>query len=191
MKTLITSFLACFLAFNGFSQNVIMPTSPLREKLVETAETYVGIREETGRNDGKDVVRILRNINLHKGDPWCAATMAIIHDENNVPNPRSGYCPDWFRSNVVFKKNTPVFDEFRAKQAQVFGLYIESKRRVGHVGMIVGESKFSYTTIEGNTNDAGSDEGEGCYRKIRNKRSIFVVSDYAMSKEEKRKYLGK
>lgn len=169
-----------------------MPTSPLREKLKTTAEKYVGIKELTGHNDGKEVVRILRNVNLHKGDPWCAATMAIIHDENNVPNPRSGYCPDWFRSNVVFEKMsfTPI-NQFQAKIGQVFGLYIEQKRRVGHVGMIVGESKFSYHTIEGNTNDAGSDEGEGCYRKIRNKRSIYVIADYAMSKEEKRKYLGK
>lgn len=182
--------LILFLYFPTVAQ-LPMPTNPIREKLKTTAEKYIGIREETGHNDGKDVVRILRNVNLHKGDPWCAATMAIIHDENNIPNPRSGYCPDWFRSNVVYEKTETSIEKFQAKTGQVFGLYIEYKRRVGHVGMIVGESKFSYHTVEGNTNDVGSDEGEGCYRKIRNKRSIYIISDYAMNREEKRKYLGK
>ena len=189
MKSLFV-FLILVLFIPAFGQ-LPMQSSPIREKLITTAEKYVGIREATGHNDGKDVVRILRNVNLHQGDPWCAATMAIIHDENNIPNPRSGYCPDWFKSNVVYEKTKTSIDRFQAKPGQVFGLYIEYKRRVGHVGMIVGESKFSYHTIEGNTNDAGSDEGEGCYKKIRNKRSIYVISDYAMTKDEKRKYLGK
>ena len=95
MKTTLL-FLILFSFLPAIGQ-LPMPTSPLREKLTATAEKYVGIREATGHNDGKDVVRILRNVNLHKGDPWCAATMAIIHDDNNIPNPRSGYCPDWFR----------------------------------------------------------------------------------------------
>ena len=62
---------------------------------------------------------------------------------------------------------------------------------MAHVGMIVGETKFSYNTIEGNTNDGGSRDGDGVYRMIRNKRSIYVIADYCMSKEEIRKYLEK
>ena len=32
-----------------------------------------------------------------------------------------------------------------------------------------------------NTNDAGSDEGEGCYKKLRSKESISMISDYCIT----------
>ncbi|MBA4411141.1 MAG: hypothetical protein C0397_17200 [Odoribacter sp.] len=62
---------------------------------------------------------------------------------------------------------------------------------MAHVGLITGETKFSYTTIEGNTDDGGSREGDGVYARIRNKRSIHAIADYCMSKDEKQKYPGK
>lgn len=191
MRTLISLFFTLFFAFPVRSQTIGMPTSPLRARLVEAAEKYVGIREATGNNDGAEVKKILKNVGLKEGYAWCAALQAIIHDDINLVNPHSAYCPDWFRSNVVYKKSLETFDKFQAKRGQVFGLWITNKGRVGHVGMLIGETKFSYTTIEGNTNGDGSDEGDGCYQKIRNKRSIYVVADYAMSREEKREYLGK
>jgi hypothetical protein len=80
---------------------------------------------------------------------------------------------------------------FESKPGQVFGLYFESKKRVAHVGLIVSETKFSYITIEGNTDTDGSREGDGVYRKIRNKRSIYIISDYCITKDEENKYLGK
>jgi hypothetical protein len=80
---------------------------------------------------------------------------------------------------------------FESKPGQVFGLYFESKGRVAHVGLITGETKFSYVTIEGNTDDGGSREGDGVYARIRNKRSIYIISDFCMTKEERNKYLGK
>ena len=56
--------------------------------------------------------------------------------------------------------------------------------------MIKDESHFNYEGIEGNANGGGSDEGDGCYIVFRNKRSIFIISDYAMSRQEKRDYLN-
>lgn len=163
----------------------------LREKVVRTAESQLFVREKTGQNDGREVERYLRNVGLGKGYAWCAAFVAWCHDENNIPNAQSAYSPDWFHSNVVYEAHEKSPVPFISQKGQVFGLYFESKGRVAHVGLITGETKFSYTTIEGNTNDAGSREGDGVYRKIRNKRSIYVIADYCMSKDEKRKYLGK
>lgn len=171
--------------------NSVVGQSVLRDKVIATAESQLHVREKTGKNDGKEVERYLRNVGLGKGYAWCAAFVAWCHDENNIPNARSAYSPDWFRSNVVYERNTLSGIDFKSKPAQVFGLYFESKGRVAHVGLITGETKFSYTTIEGNTDADGSREGDGVYRKIRNKRSIYVISDYCMSKDEKRKYLGK
>lgn len=191
MRKVLTLIFALFIVFNALCQPLAMPTSPLRERLVKSMEKYVGIKEATGHNDGKEIKKILRNVGLPEGNAWCAAVQVQAHDDVNIPNPHSAYCPDWFKSNVVFEKTQMTIDKFQAKRGQVFGLWIEYKHRVGHMGMLTGESKFSYNTDEGNTNGDGSDEGDGCYRKIRNKRSIYVIADYAMSKEEKNLYLGK
>lgn len=149
-----------------------------REKLVRAAENYLHVREKTGHNDGKYVAKILRNVGLSEGNAWCAALMAQCFDDAGIPNPHSAYCPDWFKTDIVYKKTVKVIKPFTSQLGQTVGFYIESKRRVGHIGMITGETKLSYTTIEGNTNNAGSDEGDGCYRKIRNKRTIYIISDH-------------
>lgn len=163
----------------------------LRGKIVAVAESQVGVREKTGKNDGKQVEKYLRSTGLGKGYAWCAAFLTWCHNELNIPNPKSAYSPDWFKSNVVYERMRLQDMGFVSKPGQVFGLYFESKRRIAHVGMITGESKFSYNTIEGNTNDGGSRDGDGVYKMLRNKRSIYIIADYCMSKDEKRKFLGK
>lgn len=67
----------------------------------------------------------------------------------------------------------------------MIGFYSESKKRVSHVALIEGESRFHYYTIEFNTNGAGSDEGHGVRRLIRQKSSAHVISDYVGYKEIK------
>lgn len=155
----------------GFSQDT-------RQKLVSIAESYVGVREATDHNDGPQVQAFLAATGL-KGDyPWCAAFQATVFKQAGVKAPLSAYCPDWFKSNVVYSRNRKSITPYAFYPAQVFGLYFESKQRVAHVGMLVSETKTSYSTIEGNTNAAGSREGDGVYRKLRSKKSIYVISDY-------------
>jgi hypothetical protein len=155
----------------------------LREKVVKLAISQLYVREKTGKNDGVQVERYLRSVNLRKGDAWCAAFISWLHIENNIPNPESGYSPDWFRANVIYKRSEKRMSPFISRPGQVIGLYIESKGRMGHVGMIESENRLHYNTIEGNTNGAGSDEGDGVYRKIRKKENISVISDFVGWKE--------
>lgn len=157
----------------------------LRTDLLTAANKYVGVRELTGNNDGAIVEGILKNVNLAKGNPWCAALMSKCYDDVLIPNPHSGYCPDWFRTNVVYKQREITIKPFKFKVGQVFGLYFESKGRVAHEGMIISETKFNYNTIEGNTNGGGSRDGDGCYKMIRNKKSIYVISDHVKNKLSK------
>ena len=174
MRHLLSLYLFLLLGFSSYSQDV-------RAKLVNTAYKYVGVKEATNNNDGKQVEYILSTVHLKKGNPWCAALQARIHDDVNIKNPHSGYSPDWFKTNVVYDKKKMSVTKFKAQNGQVFGLYIPSKGRIDHVGMIVGEMGNFYITIEGNTNDAGSDEGEGCYKKLRSKESISMISDYCIT----------
>lgn len=64
------------------------------------------------------------------------------------------------------------------RQADVFGIYFPEKKRIAHVGYIDRWSDKTVTTVEGNTNQAGSREGDGVYRKIRLTRQIYAVSRY-------------
>lgn len=159
-------------------------TSPLRDKLIRCADKYIGIREKTGHNDGVEVEAILGNVGLGKGYAWCAALQAQIFDDAGLKNPHSAYCPDWFKTNVVYRRDKPSPVPFVAKKGQNAGFFIQSKGRVGHIGMIYDESKWNYSLKEGNTNEAGSDEGEGAYNKIRNKRSIYIISDHVKPYEK-------
>lgn len=157
---------------------VLDKSTRIREELIQVAESQLHVREKTGNNDGKEVEKYLRTTGLGKGYAWCAAFVTWLHNEVNVPNPESAWSPDWFRTNVVYKRNDPRQISFRARPAQVFGLYYESKKRVAHVGIIVRETRLHYETIEGNTNAAGSNEGDGVYGKIRRKESIYIIADY-------------
>lgn len=124
------------------------------------------------------MAKILKNVGLGEGYAWCAALMAQVFDDAGIPNPHSAYCPDWFKTNVVYRREQKTVKPFESKPGQTIGLYIERKKRVGHIGVITGETRSHYQTIEGNTNGAGSDEGDGCYRKIRAKQTVFIISDH-------------
>lgn len=62
--------------------------------------------------------------------------------------------------------------------SDVFGLYFPEKGRIAHVGFIETWGAKTVTTVEGNTNEAGSREGDGVYRKIRLTRQIYAVARY-------------
>ena len=86
------------------SYPVFPETTILREKLVEIEQSQVGVRELTGNNDGKDVEKYQRYVGIKKYQPYCAAGQAWSHGQLDIPNPMSGYCPDWFRANLVYKR---------------------------------------------------------------------------------------
>lgn len=149
----------------------------LRERIASVYTAEIGVRELTGRNDGVRVVEYLKAANLKKGDAWCAAFVTWTFKQAGVKTVISGYSPNWFpKSNVIYtigksgnKKPLP---------ADVFGIWFNSKNRIAHVGFIDNwpEKNSHCITVEGNTNEAGSREGDGVYRKRRLKTQIYKVS---------------
>lgn len=148
-----------------------------RLKVQFTYTSQIGVIELTGNNDGKSVEMYLKYCNLLKGNPWCAAFVCWSLGQNKIKNPRSGYCPDLFpQKNTIWKRNQknnqlPLF-------ADIFGLYFSEKERIAHVGFVEKWTKKIVTTVEGNTNKAGSREGDGVYRKIRLTRQIYAVTRF-------------
>lgn len=135
------------------------------------------MRELTGRNDGVEVESYLKTCGLQKGQPWCAAFVAWSHIQAGIKAPTSGYSPDWFQNHVVYQRDWRK-EYPKAEPGMVFGLYFQNMGRVAHVGFIDKEDQNSYYTVEGNTNQAGSREGDGVYAKKRMKNSIYIISKY-------------
>lgn len=179
LYTLIFSLLLC---------NGVYSSNGLRDSLRESFTAEIGVRELTGNNDGEKVKEYLSTCNLGEGYAWCAAfvnwNFIQVGIETGVKSP--AWSPSWFTdtSRVVYKRNW-THNEFKSKPGNVFGLYFTSKGRVAHVGFIEYENRQNYYTVEGNTNAAGSREGDGVYRKIRPKQTVYIISDYVREQQKK------
>lgn len=146
-----------------------------------TAEANKGVRE-VGKNAGPDVEKYLQCLGMTKGSPWCAAFVSwcVMTSRGLAKPPKwcSGSAVSLFQmsgKNAV--KVTPVDADYKSK---VKPGYIWSRAQdataaaaarkgswcQGHTGIVVAVDAIGFHTIEGNTNAAGSREGDGVYRKL-------------------------
>ena len=152
---------------------------PIRDKVRKTYSAEVGVREKTGHNDGVKVETYLRYIGLGKGYAWCAAFVCWTYGQSGVKNPRSGYCPDLFtKKYVIYKRGAKTGNVIKPQYGDIFGIYFQEKKRIAHTGFVDDWGDKYAITTEGNTNEAGSREGDGVYRKRRLKSSIYEVANY-------------
>lgn len=158
--------------FAGFAQPGSTRTSVQR-----TYTAQVGIRELTGNNDGRQVEVYLKYVCLPKGNPWCAAFVCWVLGQNNVSNPKSGYCPTLFaKGSEVWGRTSKT--NSTPQPGDVFGIYLPEKKRIAHVGFVDSWTSKTVNTVEGNTNQAGCREGDGVYRKIRLTRQVYAVTRF-------------
>lgn len=159
----------------------------------------LGVREKTGNNDGPKVEEYLRYVGLQKGDPWCAAFVCWVFDQAGVVNLRTGWSPAlfpkdkivWNRNNVsgagkgvgvagrqVEGRSVAGAAKRLPEKGDVFGIWFPDKGRIAHVGFVDTWGEKWVITVEGNTNEAGSREGDGVWRKRRLVQSVYQVSDF-------------
>jgi hypothetical protein len=129
----------------------------------------VGIRELSGNNDGMRVESYLAAVGLKKGQPWCAAFVSWVYHQAGYLQPRTGWSPALFPPNRMQKVPKPGL---------LFGIYFPELKRIGHCGFVQHMKSDWLDTIEGNTNVAGSREGDGVYRKRRHVRTIKAYADW-------------
>ena len=141
----------------------------IRVSVIDTALSQIGVREATGKNDGKAVEKYLKVCGLGKGYAWCAAFISWVYKVNKVSEFKTAWAPGWFPKTKTVKHDL-------AEPGDVFGIWINN--RIGHVGLVYVWGDKVVRTIEGNTNDAGSREGDGVYEKRRLRRQIYAVSKW-------------
>ena len=161
-------------------QPVLIPSSDqaevdLRSRIVSIAQHEVGVRE-MGRNRGVRVDQYIFAAEGQLGEPWCASFCEWVYE--NAYSPRKApfdigrSVPDLMRraqsrGRTVQPKDVLPGDLVCVTRADGSGR---------HVGIATSTVDNGYVkTIEGNTNDNGSAEGDGVYARIRPiKRLVFV-----------------
>lgn len=140
-----------------------------RERVVAIASSQVGVREASGRNDGKEVEAYLAYVGLKKGQPYCVAWVSWVFGQAGYARPRTGWSPALFPASRLTKEVLP---------GNIMGIWFPSLNRIGHVGIVVRKRKDWCQTLEANTNLEGSREGQGVYRRLRHQRTIHSYSNW-------------
>jgi peptidoglycan hydrolase-like protein with peptidoglycan-binding domain len=164
--------------FSGRTE--LQPSSPiLRLRAVENALTQTFVREKTGRNDGKEVEEYLRLVGLERGYAWCAAFVYAMFQKASLqltvinPVPKSGGVLDQLKrtkGTIIYHDPEPG-DQF----IMDFG---GGKGHTGLVTTIYEDNKTEIATVEGNTNDGGSRDGDGVYERSRLIKTIKCFIRY-------------
>lgn len=158
----------------------------LAAKVLEVASAEVGVMEEPpGSNRGPRVDEYIRRVGLDPAGnfPWCAAFVYFCFDEAcrglGRPNPLlkiAGVQEHWRQAK---KKGTAIIEAKRAQEDPSLVkpgliLMISFPGGLGHTGLVESLRDGRLVTIEGNTNEGGSRNGVGVFR--REKRKIADVS---------------
>jgi len=135
---------------------------------VRIAQSYVGVREATGQNDGAEVEQFLNETGGRKGMPWCAAFVSFCLKKAGASRPK----PTLSALGLKTKRAVRASQVLRGfpVRAGMLSIWRTGQTRYGHVGIVlaqIGANRFH--TIEGNTSAGRGNqrEGDGVYRRTR------------------------
>lgn len=144
--------------------------SILADAAVTTAISQLGVREiPKGSNAGPEVEIYLKSIGLGKGYAWCMAFVYWVVSQaalkTAIKNPllKTGGVLAQYRACLSLVVKTP-------QPGDVF--IMDFGRGTGHTGFVEKVVGTKIYTIEGNTNDNGSREGDAVCRRKREISSI-------------------
>ena len=152
----------------------LAPSSALTGAAMRLILSQEGVREVGGPNKGPEVERFLGAVGLPAGYPWCVALQYWGFQQAaanlNMPNPlpqTAGVLRHWDMApeKVKIGPDAPTDDLRNITPGTLF--CIRHGEEHGHMGMVLAAESGGLRTIEGNTNVAGSREGDGVYKRVR------------------------
>jgi hypothetical protein len=157
-------------------QNQDCKIQKVESKSLKTIYTsQIGVRELTGHNDGAMVETYLKSVGLSKGNPWCAAFVKWSFIRAGYSPPITGWSPTAYNSNNVVWNGKYILKQ--PQTGDIFVLWFPKLKRIAHTGFYdYGINSQVYSSVEGNTNEEGSREGDGVYRKKRSYRATYRIS---------------
>ncbi|SEN45129.1 hypothetical protein SAMN05216436_11673 [bacterium A37T11] len=162
-------------------------TEPSRRQTLRNIYTAeIGVREASGKNDGVRVQEYLQYTKLRGNFSYCAAFISWVFYQAGMSEPKTAWSPAMFPANrLVWERGkldnlqltTPL-------SGDVFGIYFQEFKRIGHCGFVDDWDETWCTTVEGNTANpirAGPSQ-EGVYRKKRPIKTLYKVADWVSDK---------
>ena len=152
--------------------------SSLVQAAIDFAVTQIGVRERpTGSNRGPEVDQYLREVGLNPAGhfAWCVAFTFFCYlkgaESAGRANPHiktAGVLDHWNKAGrtagvVRVIQTQAINNPGLVKPGSLF--VIGLRKGHGHSGMVIENADSRLVTIEGNTNDNGSDEGIGVFRR--------------------------
>jgi hypothetical protein len=151
---------------------VTLSTIFVKEAVLNVASSMRWVKETQGANRGEAVDRMIRATGLVPPQPWC---MAYVNWCGQAaldllwPLPMAAGCQ--FVAEAAQKLGMLKVLEVGVvpERGSIFLLWGESVHRYRHTGFVLGADAESgwYRCIEGNTNDDGSPEGTGVFKRRR------------------------
>ena len=185
-KTIYVYLLCFFVCSSITGQDLVGQTEIQKEEqytrqcVKELYDSQVGVRETGGFNRGPYVEMYLASVDLGPGYAWCAAFVSWCYQNAGVDAPRSGWVPSYaLKDKRIYQRGK--FQLQKPQSGDVFLIWYNSLNRPAHIGFVDEWNEDWVITVEGNTNDNGSREGDGVYRKRRLKKQIWVVSNFVRS----------
>ena len=183
-KTLYLHILCFLICCSAAGQNPIgtfekslSTTEQKREQLQAVYQSQVGVKEQGGANRGEQVEQYLAAVNFGPGYAWCAAFVSWCYQQADINHPRSAWVPSYaIKQNIIYKRGE--FIKQLPQPGDVFMIWFNRLKRPAHIGFVEKWQAKWVTTVEGNTNDDGSREGDGVYRKRRLQRQVWAVADF-------------
>lgn len=181
-KYSIRFFLVFVICVALISRGVGAEKSEVRTMLNTALHAQLDVRE-TSPNSGPEVNNYLHSVGINYPAPWCAAFVSYNLQQFNIPNPNSGWSPDYGKSNdIIWTRTKGSKSGITPLTGDVVTFYYPILKRIGHVGFFIEKDKSGYfITIEGNTNGSGSREGDGVYKKKREPSKVYAISRYIKS----------
>ena len=136
------------------------------------------LRGELGYHEGRDANGNWNNIEKYaplipelswaQGQPWCAVFTTWAYRKAGVKSGTYAVTASVWQA-MEWYKNNKRWSEYPTVGAQViFG-------RDVHTGIVIKVTPTEITTIEGNTNDHGSPQGDGVYERVHNRFDDYVT----------------
>lgn len=165
--------------------------------IIDAAKSLLYVRELTGNNDHPVIDKMFDYLGLPHNLSWCLAfCLWCVHMAiNPMPYPKIARCSMFLEQVQANDFRYETFDAddvaWGIAKARSGDLMIFSSSKVagkknwnGHAAIVENQATpRKWETIEGNTNGAGSREGNGVYRKVRTaKNGTLALESFVRSK---------
>jgi len=135
----------------------------LSQQALTVAVSTIGVHEQGGNNQGPEVDLYLASVGLNPDFPWCAAWVYYVFrqaaQQLGLPNP----CPRTGSAIKMWKLSDMAWRDSNPAPGAIYVL--DHGGGIGHVGIVeTSDDTGVLTEISGNTNAAGSREGNCVWR---------------------------